>query len=82
MAQENATKARSHGVYVGMTERYAETASGLPVVALKSYFMSPFVNEAYMHDLLFAIRKAREQIAEEHRLGAGADNTAAKAAHN
>jgi len=54
---------QGHGVVVSLTDCYRETDYGEPVVALKSYIMSPFSEEQYVEYVLDSIWKAREAIA-------------------
>jgi len=51
------------------------TDYGEPIVALKSYIMSPFSREDYEKDVLDSIWKAREIIAKENE---GSDTTASQ----
>ncbi|MGE5194520.1 MAG: pyridoxal phosphate-dependent decarboxylase family protein [Deltaproteobacteria bacterium] len=57
------------GVVISVTDCYRETDYGEPVVALKSYIMSPFSEEQYVGYVLESIWKAREAIARESRQG-------------
>jgi len=57
---------RGEGVLISLTECYRLTDYGEPIVALKSYIMSPFSREDYEKDVLDSIWKAREIIAREN----------------
>ena len=48
------------GVVISLTDCYRETDSGDPIVALKSYIMSPFSDEQYVDFVLESLWKARE----------------------
>jgi hypothetical protein len=52
-----------------MTDCYRETDYGEPIVALKSYIMSPFSDEASIDAILNSIWKARRIVAEESAAG-------------
>lgn len=52
------------GVVLSLTDCYRETTYGEPIVALKSYIMSPFSTEEAIHSVLESIRLAREKLAE------------------
>ena len=45
---------------ISLTECYRETDYGEPIVALKSYIMSPFSDEKYVDAVLDSISRARE----------------------
>ncbi|MBD3676402.1 MAG: aspartate aminotransferase family protein [Planctomycetaceae bacterium] len=47
------------GVVISMTDCYRETEYGEPVVALKSYLLSPFADEQYVDEVLKSIWRAR-----------------------
>ncbi len=53
------------GVVLSMTDCYRETDYGEPIVALKSFIMSPFSDEPYIEATLNSIWKARRIVAEE-----------------
>ena len=53
------------GVVISMTDCYRETTYGEPIVALKSYILSPFSDDQHVHAVLDSIAKARRAIAEE-----------------
>jgi len=53
------------GVVISLTDCYRETDYGEPIVALKSYIMSPFSEEQYVDYVLESIWKARKAIADE-----------------
>lgn len=51
------------GVVISLTDCYRETDYGEPIVALKSYLLSPFSEEQYIDAVLQSLWKARAQIA-------------------
>ncbi|BCS34038.1 aspartate aminotransferase family protein [Luteitalea sp. TBR-22] len=51
------------GVVISLTDCYRESEYGEPIVALKSYILSPFSDEAQVHAVLDSIAKARRAIA-------------------
>jgi len=54
---------RGEGVVLSMTDRFRETDYGQPVVALKSYIMSPFSDQQYVQAVVDSIERARRQLA-------------------
>ncbi|MEZ6041853.1 MAG: pyridoxal-dependent decarboxylase [Planctomycetaceae bacterium] len=50
---------RGEGVVISMTDRFRETDYGQPVVALKSYIMSPFSDSQYVQAVVESIQRAR-----------------------
>jgi L-2,4-diaminobutyrate decarboxylase len=54
---------RGDGVVISMTDRFRETDYGQPVVALKSYIMSPFSDEQYVQAVVDSVERARKQVA-------------------
>jgi L-2,4-diaminobutyrate decarboxylase len=50
------------GVVISMTECYRHTSYGEPIVALKSYILSPFVDEENVRVLVEKILEAREHV--------------------
>jgi hypothetical protein len=50
------------GVVISMTDRFRVTEYGQPVVALKSYIMSPFSDQQYVQTVLDSIERARQQL--------------------
>jgi len=54
---------QGRGIVISLTECYRETDYGEPVVALKSYIMSPFSDEKYVDAVLDSISRAREIVA-------------------
>lgn len=50
------------GVVISMTDCYRETAYGEPIVALKSYILSPFSDAAQAHAVIESIAKARRLV--------------------
>ncbi len=55
------------GVVISLTDCYRKTDYGEPIVALKSYIMSPFSEEQYVDYVLESIWKARQRISESER---------------
>jgi L-2,4-diaminobutyrate decarboxylase len=56
---------RGEGVVISLTDCYRETTYGEPIVALKSYILSPFCEEQYIEAVLESVWKARGVLAEE-----------------
>lgn len=54
---------QGQGVVISMTDCYRETAYGEPIVALKSYILSPFSDDQHIEAVLESIWKARRVIA-------------------
>lgn len=54
---------QGRGVVISLTDCYRESDYGEPIVALKSYIMSPFSEERYVEYVLESIWKARAVIA-------------------
>ena len=50
------------GVAISLTDCYRTTDYGEPIVALKSYVLSPFANEAQMRSILDQVLRARAEI--------------------
>lgn len=61
LIQSEAVQGR--GVIISLTDCYRESDYGEPIVALKSYIMSPFSEEQYVEYVLESIWKAREVVA-------------------
>ena len=61
------------GVVISTTERYRQTDYGEPIVALKSYILSPFVDEADVKTVVDKVLEAREKVTE-NRTGATVSN--------
>lgn len=55
---------RGEGVVISLTDCYRESDYGEPIVALKSYIMSPFSEEEYVDAVLESLWRARAKIAE------------------
>ena len=53
---------RGDGVVLSMTDRFRETDYGQPVVALKSYIMSPFSDQQYVQAVIDSIERARKRV--------------------
>jgi len=58
-AEIQAEALQGRGVVLSLTDCYRETDYGEPVVALKSYIMSPFSDEEYVAAVLESVCKAR-----------------------
>ncbi len=54
---------QGHGVVISLTDCYRETTYGEPIVALKSYILSPFSDEHQVKAVLDSIAKARRALA-------------------
>ena len=65
LVQEDALK--GEGVVISLTDCYRESDYGEPMVALKSYILSPFAEEQYVDAVLQSLWKARAKIAAESR---------------
>ena len=50
------------GVVISTTECYRHTTYGEPIVALKSFILSPFVNEADVETVVSKVLEAREKV--------------------
>jgi len=50
------------GVVISMTDAYSTSDFGTPISALKSYVLSPFTDEARMHDVIAHVIAARDQV--------------------
>jgi L-2,4-diaminobutyrate decarboxylase len=50
------------GVAISLTDCYRQTDYGEPIVALKSYVLSPFADEGQMQTVLEEVLKARERL--------------------
>jgi glutamate/tyrosine decarboxylase-like PLP-dependent enzyme len=55
------------GVMISLTDCYRQTAYGEPVVGLKSYMLSPFVDEEHVEEVVRKVLEAREHIEKEGR---------------
>ncbi|MDA1015203.1 MAG: pyridoxal-dependent decarboxylase [Planctomycetota bacterium] len=53
------------GVRISMTDCYRHTEYGEPIVALKSYMLSPFIEEEHVELLVSSVLKAREAISHD-----------------
>jgi glutamate/tyrosine decarboxylase-like PLP-dependent enzyme len=58
----HAEAAAGRGVMISMTECYRPTAYGEPIVALKSYILSPFVDEEHVEAVVRKVLEAREKV--------------------
>ena len=61
--QEDALQ--GHGVVISMTDCYRESDYGEPIVALKSYILSPFSEDAHVSAVLESIWEARRAVAAD-----------------
>jgi L-2,4-diaminobutyrate decarboxylase len=50
------------GVMISLTDCYRETTYGEPIVALKSYVLSPFVDEENVEVVVKKVLEARERV--------------------
>jgi glutamate/tyrosine decarboxylase-like PLP-dependent enzyme len=53
---------QGQGVHISMTDCYRSTDYGEPIVALKSYILSPFIDEEHVEHLVRNVLEAREAI--------------------
>jgi glutamate/tyrosine decarboxylase-like PLP-dependent enzyme len=53
---------KGQGVLISLTDCYRYTSYGEPIVALKAYILSPFVDERNIEDLVQKVLEAREQV--------------------
>jgi L-2,4-diaminobutyrate decarboxylase len=53
---------RGEGVHISMTDCYRHTEYGEPIVALKSYILSPFTDEQHVELLVREVLEAREVV--------------------
>jgi L-2,4-diaminobutyrate decarboxylase len=53
---------RGEGVLLSMTDCYRHTEYGEPMVALKSYIMSPFVDEEHVRLIVDSVLEARQKV--------------------
>ncbi len=58
----NSEAMEGHGVFISTTDCYRHTAYGEPIVALKSYILSPFVDEEDVKTVVEKVLEAREAI--------------------
>lgn len=58
----NAEALQGDGIVISMTDRFRETEYGQPVVALKSYIMSPFSDHQYVQAVVDSIERARQKL--------------------
>uniref|UniRef100_A0A7C2NX73 Aspartate aminotransferase family protein n=1 Tax=Schlesneria paludicola TaxID=360056 RepID=A0A7C2NX73_9PLAN len=63
LVQQEALQGR--GVVISLTDCYRETDYGEPMVALKSYILSPFSEEQYVDAVVESLQAARTRIAAE-----------------
>ncbi len=60
----NAEALSGHGVVISLTSCYRRTDYGEPIVALKSYVLSPFADESRMQSIITHVLRARQEVAE------------------
>ena len=53
---------RGEGVHISMTDCYRETDYGEPIVGLKSFTLSPFIEERHVQSLVDDVLAARQAI--------------------
>jgi hypothetical protein len=58
-----------HGVVISLTNCYRQTDAGVPIVALKSYVLSPFSDEHRMQSVVSHVLEARKAVDAELRGG-------------
>jgi L-2,4-diaminobutyrate decarboxylase len=63
-AEIQAEALQGRGVVISLTDCYRESDYGEPVVALKSYIMSPFSDEKYVDAVLESVWRARNAVAQ------------------
>ena len=63
------------GVLIGFTDSYRQSDYGEPIVALKSYVLSPYVDESQMKAIVHHVLDARRAV-EQEMLGNRPDNAA------
>ncbi len=63
-AQLNREAMAGRGVMISTTECYRKTSYGEPLVALKSYMLSPFVEEETVNELVANIRDAKHIVGQ------------------
>jgi hypothetical protein len=56
---------QGRGVVISLTDCYRESDYGEPIVALKSYILSPFSEEKYVDAVVESLQAARTHIAAE-----------------
>jgi glutamate/tyrosine decarboxylase-like PLP-dependent enzyme len=61
-AEVHAEALAGRGVALSLTDCYRQTDYGEPIVALKSYVLSPFADESRMQTVIEEVLKARERI--------------------
>jgi glutamate/tyrosine decarboxylase-like PLP-dependent enzyme len=58
----NAEALSGHGVVISLTSCYRRTDYGEPILALKSYVLSPFSDESRMQSIITHVLKARQEV--------------------
>lgn len=61
----NAEALAGHGVVLSLTDCYRQSDYGEPIVALKSYVLSPFAEEQQMQSIIRHVLAAREKIGSD-----------------
>lgn len=65
--QIHAEALQGRGIVISLTDCYRETDYGEPVVALKSYIITPFSEAKYIDAVLESIKQSQKQLAEEEK---------------
>ena len=60
----NSEAMEGRGVFISTTDCYRKTTYGEPIVALKSFILSPFVDEEDVKTVVAKVLEAREAIAK------------------
>jgi glutamate/tyrosine decarboxylase-like PLP-dependent enzyme len=55
------------GVLLSLTECYRQTSYGEPIVGLKSFILSPFVDEEHVEEVVRKVLEAREKIDQQEK---------------
>jgi L-2,4-diaminobutyrate decarboxylase len=61
-AKVNADAMSGRGVAIGFTDNYRQSDFGVPMVALKSYVLSPFAEADRMRDIIDHVLAARTEV--------------------
>ena len=60
------------GAHISMTAHYRKTNYGEPILALKSYILSPFIDESHIETLVEDLKEARRFVASVEATAAAA----------
>ena len=63
-------------MHVSLTDCYRESEYGEPIVALKSYMMSPFIEPRHVEQLVRDVFEARQAVADMWQAEAAGDSAA------